>query len=587
MSNSTLELPPASSGASPLTTKGDVYGFSTVDARIPVGSNGQVLTADSAQTLGLKWSTVSGTGDVVGPSSATDNAVTRFDGTTGKLIQDSLATVNDQGTLINPTFVVVNKQRIAAETGKNYVRNNVAFANTADWAVVSEDPMNPIVFTRITASLPDPSVGTAFQAVYPGYTNSVGIILALDQCDVANGGRFLFKMTANASDVSHAQITGDVSGLQQLFVIAAGYGVYSAAVTLDPSDTTVTIEISAGAGAPLTIKWTDVFFGPSNALMGPSSSVDNTIPRFDGTTGKLLQDSSAVIDDAGNLSVFSMTTLDSFLQAGGAGGFDGKNWEFRSCGSTGGLAATGQLIFYNATDNDITMQLSPTGDLSVARVNTDLVKIYNPGTTFISSLYPAASAAADTTIYLPNTSGTLNFGDVVGPAGATDNAVARWDTGSGKLLQDSTTYILDSGSVGIGVVPDDTSTLTLQATGDDAIPVLSMRQAAASTYGFDFGVDDSFDGSLHLYGRQAGTHAGAEYIFGRDVVTLGLGIAPATTLDVNGVVTIRGGSPSTGAALISTNGTGTATWGSTPAADGIYALPTSITIANGIITAIS
>jgi len=43
--------------SSPLTTKGDVWGFSSVDARIPVGANNQVLTADSAQPLGLKWAT--------------------------------------------------------------------------------------------------------------------------------------------------------------------------------------------------------------------------------------------------------------------------------------------------------------------------------------------------------------------------------------------------------------------------------------------------------------------------------------------------------------------------------------------------
>jgi len=42
-------------GGSPLTTKGDVYGFSTVDARIPIGANNTVLTADSTQALGLKW----------------------------------------------------------------------------------------------------------------------------------------------------------------------------------------------------------------------------------------------------------------------------------------------------------------------------------------------------------------------------------------------------------------------------------------------------------------------------------------------------------------------------------------------------
>ena len=36
-----------------------------------------------------------GTGDVVGPASATDNAICRYDGTTGKLLQDSVVTVAD------------------------------------------------------------------------------------------------------------------------------------------------------------------------------------------------------------------------------------------------------------------------------------------------------------------------------------------------------------------------------------------------------------------------------------------------------------------------------------------------------------
>jgi hypothetical protein len=46
--------------SSPLTTKGDVWGYSTTNARIPVGANGTVLTADSAQTLGVKWAAPSG-----------------------------------------------------------------------------------------------------------------------------------------------------------------------------------------------------------------------------------------------------------------------------------------------------------------------------------------------------------------------------------------------------------------------------------------------------------------------------------------------------------------------------------------------
>jgi hypothetical protein len=44
----------------PSTTKGDIIAFSTVNARLPVGSNNQVLTADSTQTLGVKWAAAVG-----------------------------------------------------------------------------------------------------------------------------------------------------------------------------------------------------------------------------------------------------------------------------------------------------------------------------------------------------------------------------------------------------------------------------------------------------------------------------------------------------------------------------------------------
>ncbi len=45
-----------------------------------------------------------GTGDFVGPASATDNAVVRFDGTTGKLGQNSLVTIEDSGFVSIPAI---------------------------------------------------------------------------------------------------------------------------------------------------------------------------------------------------------------------------------------------------------------------------------------------------------------------------------------------------------------------------------------------------------------------------------------------------------------------------------------------------
>ncbi len=64
------------------------------------------VTVTGAGTPGSPLVAVTGgTGDVVGPASATDNAIVRFDGTTGKLVQNSAVTIADaSGNITGGTY---------------------------------------------------------------------------------------------------------------------------------------------------------------------------------------------------------------------------------------------------------------------------------------------------------------------------------------------------------------------------------------------------------------------------------------------------------------------------------------------------
>lgn len=101
-SSTTLIVPASTTAVSPL--------------RIPHGTaptspvNGDIWTTTSGVVARINGSTVTlgsgGSGDVVGPGSATDNAIVRFDSTTGKLIQDSAVTIADTtGNISTPGSV--------------------------------------------------------------------------------------------------------------------------------------------------------------------------------------------------------------------------------------------------------------------------------------------------------------------------------------------------------------------------------------------------------------------------------------------------------------------------------------------------
>lgn len=77
--------------------------FTTARARASL-SAGTGISYDSGTGV-ITNSSPSLGGDVVGPASATDNAIARYDTTTGKLIQNSTVTLDDNGNIINANSV--------------------------------------------------------------------------------------------------------------------------------------------------------------------------------------------------------------------------------------------------------------------------------------------------------------------------------------------------------------------------------------------------------------------------------------------------------------------------------------------------
>jgi hypothetical protein len=102
---------------SPLTTKGDLYTYSTTDARLGVGTNGQILTADSAEATGLKWATPAGGGGKVLQvvNATTNTAVTN---STNSYV-DTNVTATITPTLATSKVLVLVSQNGGAKSNQN------------------------------------------------------------------------------------------------------------------------------------------------------------------------------------------------------------------------------------------------------------------------------------------------------------------------------------------------------------------------------------------------------------------------------------------------------------------------------------
>jgi hypothetical protein len=200
-----------------------------------------------------------------------------------------------------------------------------------------------------------------------------------------------------------------------------------------------------------------------------------------------------VVSSGGNAPVISMpaatTSVDGYLTSTDWNTFNNKGTVSSvSVVSANGLAGT---VATATTTPAVTLSTTVTGVLkgngtaiSAATSGTD----YAPATSGTSILYGnGAGGFSNVTIGtgVAFTTGTLSAtglgGNVVGPASATDNAISRFDSTTGKLIQNSVTTIDDTGAAtGFTTFAASTSvtTPTVQASNSAG---LSLKNASGTT----------------------------------------------------------------------------------------------------------
>jgi len=174
---------------------------------------------------------------------------------------------------------------------------------------------------------------------------------------------------------------------------------------------------------------------PAGDVVGPSLSTDNALVRFDGTTGKLIQNSSVILDDSGNMSGVNTLVIS---------------------GTTGNVLVVNTNAFVvDATNKRIGVGVTtPTASVhlkaGVAAAGGAPIKL----TAGVNLTSPEAGAIEfdGTNLYYTNAAlarQTINVsgGNVVGAASSTDNALARFDGVTGKIIQNSVALLDDTGNM--------------------------------------------------------------------------------------------------------------------------------------------
>ena len=221
----------------------------------------------------------SATGDVSGPASSANNAVALFDGTGGKLLKDASAFKFQSGV------ITLSGVAAALDIRERTTGPSVATGQGEYW-VKDDVPTQP----RFTDD-----AGTAWRLVL-GPTGAT---------------------TSNA--LARFDAVGNISVPSGLTFSSGGLKLGNATASLEMDERAGPVTVGAGEGTlwvkddvPTRPKFTNDLGAEAyidGDVKGPGSATDNAVARYDGTTGKLLQNAQYTrIEDDGEITILSGAT---------------------------------------------------------------------------------------------------------------------------------------------------------------------------------------------------------------------------------------------------------------------------------------
>jgi hypothetical protein len=370
-----------------------------------LGSANQYLKVNSGGSA-LEFATLTA-GDVSGPSSATDNRIARFDGTTGKLIQSSSASITDTG---QGSFV--GYMQVTANTGagtSGYLELQSADAGSG---------------TKTLRLQPSSSASTSTQTyTFPTSYGTNGNVLTSD----GSGGLSWGAAGGNPAG-SNTQIQFNSSG---------AFGA-SANLTWDGSNVQL--------GATGALRLADLDSSNYIGIKAPNtvaSNVTYTLPSADGSNGQAL-----TTNGSGTLAWTSLSATP---------GGSSTQIQFNSSGSFGGSS--------NLTWDGVNVQLGATGAMRFADTDSsNYIALKAPGTVAANVTFTLPNADGTSGQFLKTDgSGALSWstpaggGDVTGPNSSTDNFIAVFNGTSGKAIKQSSALYWTSVLVGQGYLAADGS----------------------------------------------------------------------------------------------------------------------------------